>query len=118
MIGVIEIVEFCRERSPADHICFNDAKYDRVKAYLNSSEGKQFSSVLEWASATIDGFESPLGMELLATIDRMMQRDGIEPTVVGVMDSLKNRAGERTADQWKLKIFGSLSPWVETRKLT
>ncbi len=93
------------DADPLDLIWFNDAKYDRVQAYLNSGEGKQFSSVLEWASATIDGFESPLGMELLATVDWMMQHDDIEPTVDGVMEGLKSWAGGEAAGQRKLKIF-------------
>ena len=93
------------DADPLDLIWFNDAKYDRVQAYLNSGEGKQFSSVLEWASATIDGFESPLGMELLATVDWMMQHDDIEATVEGVMEGIKDWAGGETAGQRKLKIF-------------
>jgi O-acetyl-ADP-ribose deacetylase (regulator of RNase III) len=93
------------DADPLDLIWFNDAKYDRVQAYLNSGEGKQFSRVLEWASATIDGFESPLGMELLATVDWMMQHDLIEPTVEGVMEGLKCWAGGEAAGQRKLKIF-------------
>ena len=93
------------DAGPLDLIWFNDAKYDRVQAYLNSGEGKQFSRVLEWASATIDGFESPLGMELLATVDWMMQHDDIDATVEGVMEGLTGWAGGEAAGQRKLKIF-------------
>ena len=93
------------DAGPLDLIWFNDAKYDQVQAYLNSGEGKQFSSVLEWASAAIDGFESPLGMEVLATIDWMMQHDESELTVEGVMEGFKGWAGGEAAGQRKLKIF-------------
>ncbi len=93
------------DANPMDLIWFNDAKYDRVQAYLNSGEGKEFSRVLEWASATIDGFESPLGMELLATVDWMLQHDHIEPTVEGVMAGLKGWAGGKEAGRRKLNIF-------------
>ena len=93
------------DADPFDLIWFNEAKYDRVQAYLNSGEAKQFSRVLEWASSTIDGFESPLGMELLATVDWMLQREDIDPTVEGVMDGLKGWAGGKEAGQRKLKIF-------------
>lgn len=93
------------DASPMDLIWFNNAKHDRVQAYLNSGEGKEFTRVLEWASTTIDGFESPLGMELLATVDWMMQHDDIEPTVEGVMEGLKYWAGGEAAGQRKLKIF-------------
>jgi len=93
------------DADPLDLIWFDEAKHDRIQAYLNSGEGKEFSRVLEWASITIDGFESPLGMELLATVDWMMQHDDIEATVEGVMEGLKGWAGGETAGQRKLKIF-------------
>lgn len=44
-------------------------------------------------------------MELLATVDWMMQHDDIEPTVEGVMEGLKDWAGGEVAGQRKLKIF-------------
>lgn len=105
------------DADPLDLIWFNEAKYDRVQAYLNSGEGKEFSRVLEWAATTIDGFESPLGMELLATIDWMMQHDGIEPTVEGVMEGLKEWAGGEAASQRKLKIFGPRLVAIALEKL-
>lgn len=93
------------DADPLDLIWFNEAKYDFLKVYLNSSEGRQFAGVIEWASAIIDGFESPLGMELLATIDWMVQNDHIDPSVEGVMGGLKSWAGGAEAGQRKLKIF-------------
>lgn len=93
------------DADPNDLIWFNEAKYDRVQTYLNSGEGKKYTGVLEWASSIIDGFESPLGMELLATVDWMMQNDMIEPSVEGVMKGLKNWAGGAQAGRRKLKIF-------------
>ena len=93
------------DAEPLDLIWFNEAKHDRLRVYLNSSEGTGFSRVLEWASTTIDGFESPLGMELLSTIDWMIQRGQIEPTTSAVMDGLKGWPGGEKAGQRKLKIF-------------
>ena len=88
-----------------DLIWFNDAKKDHVSTFLNSGEGKKYAGVLEWASFTIDGFESPLGMELLATVDWLMQHDGIEPSIEGVMEGLGKWAGGAAAGNRKLKIF-------------
>ena len=93
------------DASPFDLIWFNDAKKDRVSAYLNSGEGKTYADALEWASFTIDGFESPLGMELLATVDWLLQKDEVEPTVAGVVDGLSKWANGAAAGQRKLKIF-------------
>lgn len=93
------------DADPLDLIWFNDAKTDLVAAYLNSGEGKTYAGVLEWASSTIDGFESPLGMELLATVDWLIEEDRVTPTVAGVMEGLRHWAGGETAGQRKLKIF-------------
>ena len=93
------------DADPIDLIWFNEAKYDRVQAYLNSGEGKRYADVLEWASTIIDGFESPLGMELLATVDWMILNDGIDPNVEGVMAGLRSWAGGASAGRRKLRIF-------------
>ena len=93
------------DADPLDLIWFNDAKTDLVAAYLNSGDGKTYAGVLEWASSTIDGFESPLGMELLATVDWLIEEDRVAPTVAGVMEGLRHWAGGETAGQRKLKIF-------------
>lgn len=93
------------DADPLDLIWFNDAKKDRVSAYLNSGEGKTYSGVLEWATFTIDGFESPLGMELLATVDWLVEEEGIDRTVSGLMEGLRNWPGGVAAGQRKLKIF-------------
>ena len=93
------------DAGPSDLIWFNEAMHDRVQAYLNSGEGKVYSLALEWASSTVDGFESPLGMELLATVDWMIQRGGTEPTVNGIIEGLKDWPGGREAGQRKSKIF-------------
>ena len=93
------------DADPLDLIWFNDAKTDLVAAYLNSGEGKTYAGVLEWASSTIDGFESPLGMELLATVDWLVEQDRVTPTVAAVMQGLRHWAGGETAGQRKLKIF-------------
>ena len=93
------------EAEPLDLIWFNEAMRDRVSTYLNSGTGKAYLPTLEWAATTVDGFESPLGMELLATVDWLMQNDGTEATVNGVIKGLKNWPGGRKAGQRKLRIL-------------
>lgn len=99
----------CKKRladaRPFDLIWFNDAKKDLVNAYLSSGEANIYAGVLEWASRTIDGFESPLGMELLATVDWLLEKEGVEPTVPEVKKGLSNWAGSIDAGQRKLRIF-------------
>ena len=93
------------DASPMDLIWFNSSKRDIIQAYLNSGEGKTFLAALEWSSAVIDGFESPLGMELLATVDWLVAKEGIEPTPDNVLTGLQKWPAGATAGQRKAKIF-------------
>lgn len=93
------------DAGPSDLIWFNESMHDRVQAYLCSGEGKVYTRALDWASNIVDGFESPLGMELLATVDWMILRNGTEPTVSGVIEGLKDWPGGNEAGQRKTRIF-------------
>lgn len=88
------------DADPFDVIWFDDDRKDRVRAYLQS-EGKAYLRALEETAALIDGFESPFGMELLATVDWLITRQGVAPTVeavrAGLLDWPAAGAGERKA---------------------
>ena len=73
--------------SPLDVIWFEDARKDLVQAYLKT-EARQYSEALEYVGELIDGFESPFGMELLATVDWLLTRENAEPTVTGIRQAL------------------------------
>ena len=100
-----------------DLIWFNEAKRDRIQKYFSCGEGKKFSHILEWAATTVDGFESPLGMELLATVDWMTQNNNIEPTINGVMRGLKHWPGGIKAGQRKLRNFDERLVSIALEKL-
>ena len=93
------------DAGPFDVIWFDDAKKDTVAAYLNSSEAKPYRPALEATAALIDGFESPLGMELLATIDWLIHNDGVEPSREAVKAALKTWAGDKKASERKQRLF-------------
>ena len=85
-----------------DVIWFDDDKKDVVAAYLKS-EGKAYAPALQLTTKLIEGFQSPLGMELLATVDWLIEQQKLERTVVGIRDGLAcwpYGAGDR-----KLKLF-------------
>ena len=93
------------DATPKDNISFNSRKKDIVRAYLGSGAGKAYMPVLEWVSSVIDGFESPHGMELLATVDWLLERRGAEPTVAAVRRGLHEWPGDSDARARKLRIF-------------
>lgn len=104
------------DASPLDVIWFRDEKRDKVQAYLNS-EAKEYLPALALASDMIDGFESPYGMELLATVDWLLNREGIAPDVASIRNALKQwPAGIRWAER-KDGLFDDQSLRIALDKL-
>ena len=93
------------DAGPLDLIWFDDARKDGVADYLQSGEGRKYAGVMEWASAIIDGFESPLGMELLATVDWLAEEEHMELTVTGIQSGLRTWPGGEEAAERKLRIL-------------
>jgi O-acetyl-ADP-ribose deacetylase (regulator of RNase III) len=92
------------DAKPLDVIWFDDSKRDRVHDYLQT-EGKDYLPTLEMTSQIIDGFESPYGLELLATVDWLITKDQCEPTVSAIQVGLQQwSAGKKWADR-KLRLF-------------
>lgn len=94
--------------SPLDVIWFNDEEKGRVNVYLKS-EAKDYLPVLEETTSLIDGFESPYGMELLATVDWLLVKENCKPTLDSIKAGLaKWPAGQKWAER-KLSIFDDKS---------
>ena len=60
---------------------------------------------LEQTAAIIDGFESPLGMEVLATVDWLLTEGDCTPTVEGLRAGLASWPGGQAAAKRKQAIF-------------
>lgn len=93
------------DAGPFEPIHFDDSKRDLVAVYFTSSEAKPFQPALEATSRLIDGFESPLGMELLATVDWMIDREDVTPEVKAIKAGLPSWTGGEAAGQRKLQLF-------------
>ena len=93
------------DASPFDAIWFDDAKRDKVDFYLKSAAAREFQPALEATDALIDGFQSPIGMEALATVDWVVSREGAEPTVQGVREALRRWPAGADAAERKLRLF-------------
>lgn len=89
----------------SESIWFNDKEKDKVQTYLKSKEANLYLDALEKSSKVIDGFESPFGMELLATVDWLLYKEQCEPTVDGIRKGIKNWPAGSDAANRKLKIF-------------
>ncbi|WP_270665432.1 MULTISPECIES: type II toxin-antitoxin system antitoxin DNA ADP-ribosyl glycohydrolase DarG, partial [unclassified Aeromonas] len=75
------------DSKPFDVIWFNEAKKQELAVYLQT-EAKAFLPILEQTTALIDGFESPYGMELLATVDWLIAEEGCAPTLSALREGL------------------------------
>jgi hypothetical protein len=93
------------DAGPFDVIHFDETKKDRVAAYLASPDAKLYRPVLDATSDLIDGLESPLGLELLATVDWLVHHDQIAPETSAVRAALHKWPGGKTAGKRKVKLF-------------
>jgi hypothetical protein len=90
---------------PMDTIAFNDERVGAVAAFLRSGEGKTYAAALDETDALIDGFQSPLGMELLATVDWLARREGCAMDVPALRQGLQRWPAGEQAGQRKLRLF-------------
>ena len=65
-----------------------DAVYIALTLYLEQDSSRDLNKVLDLTANRIDGFESPLGMELLATVDWLIQKENRSPTVEDIRQGL------------------------------
>jgi O-acetyl-ADP-ribose deacetylase (regulator of RNase III) len=93
------------DAGPFDVIWFDDAKRDKVAAYLGTSEANPYLPALEATAELIDGFQSPLGMELLATVDWLLHHDKIKPEHIAIKEALTTWAGGAKAAERKVRLF-------------
>jgi O-acetyl-ADP-ribose deacetylase (regulator of RNase III) len=93
------------DAGPFDVIRFDYAKKDFVSAYLTTPDAKKYRPALEATATLIDGLESPFGMELLATVDWLVHREGADPSPQGVRKGLERWPGDKKAKERKLGLF-------------
>jgi hypothetical protein len=93
------------DAEPFDTIWFDEKQRAKLDLYLKGPEAKQYLPAIETTDQLIDGFQSPLGMEALATVDWLIAREGADATLEGVRQGIRNwPAGESHAKR-KERIF-------------
>ena len=93
------------DAGPLDIVWFDDKKKDFLNTYLMGSEVEPYREALKKTSEIVDGFESPLGMELLATVDWLIYKEKYSASLEGVKEGIKNWPHDNSAAQRKEKIF-------------
>lgn len=93
------------DAGPLDAIWFEPRQRDRLQVYLDSGEASPYHAALQTVSTVIDGFQSPFGLELLATVDWLLSREGCAPDVASVREALSRwPAGSAHAER-KARLF-------------
>lgn len=97
------------DAGPQDAIWFDLAQSDRLDAYLRSGEARPYAPALEAVTRLIDGFQSPYGMELLATVDWLLSERGAALDVSEVRAALAQWPAGKPHAERKLKLFDERS---------
>lgn len=92
------------DAAPEEIVWFDETRREHLHAYLRSTEASPYAEVLEEVDDLIDGFQSPLGMEALATLDWLVSQRHIEPTVEAIKAGLRHWPDD-IAGQRKLRLF-------------
>lgn len=107
------------DAGPLDVIWFDDSRKDYLGTYLKGAEAQPHRAALEFVIQLIDGFESPFGMELLATIDWLLARGISEPFVASVKSGLEQwPATEKDAADRKARLFDERNIGIALERLT
>lgn len=92
------------DATPYDQVWFDSSKRDVVEQFLRT-DAEKYAGALDATEALIDGFESPLGLELLSTVHWLVTRMHVEASVGALRDNLAQWPGGKEAGERKLAIF-------------
>jgi hypothetical protein len=104
------------DASPFDTIHFDPGWQQQLANYL-ATDGAAYVEAIEKSDEVIDGFQSPLGMEALGTVDWLVSREGVEPTIPSIHEGLKQwpgGAGERKERLFSNKLLQASLDRLET----
>lgn len=97
------------DASPYDLIWFEPSRRPGLAKYLESRDFSAYLPALEKTVELIDGFESPFGMELLATVDWLLSREHVAPRLDALRAGLSRWPGGEGAARRKMTIFDERS---------
>ncbi|MFZ1389116.1 MAG: macro domain-containing protein [Thiolinea sp.] len=105
------------DASPLDVIWFDDSRKSHLQTYLKSEAVKPYLQALEYTAKVIDGFESPFGLELLATLDWLLVKENIPADTESVQKGLRAWPARRGSSERKVKIFDERAIGIALKRL-
>jgi len=106
------------DAGPLDVIWFDDDRREYLQTYLKGAEAKPYTEALESTASLIDGFESPYGMELLATVDWLLDREHCEPSIAAIREGLRRWPAGAEAGARKDRLFDDRAIGIALQRLT
>ncbi len=104
------------DAKPFDVIWFDNDHQKQLQTYLESDEMRPYSEALEFTSKLIDGFESPFEMELLATIDWLIEMEQCPPNADSLLKGLQDWKHPEAAKR-KVRLFDRHAIAVALKRL-
>jgi len=104
------------DADPQDVIWFDDERKSFVQTWLHS-EAKDYVPVLEATAKLIDGFESPYGMELLATVDWLLTKGNVAAQIPALREGLRQWPGGADAAARKDRLFDDRALGIALQRL-
>ena len=92
------------DAGPSDTIWFDQEKRALLDLYLRN-EDEQLLVILARTESCIEGFQSPLGMELLATVDWLIEREKCGRSVSHILEGLNHWPAGKAAATRKKRLF-------------
>ncbi len=92
---------------PFDPIRFRHDRQDQIGAYLTTPEASPYRHALDTATEIIDGFQSPHGLELLATVGWLSRETEAALDVDPMMAAIAAWPGPPGAAERKVRVFTS-----------
>ncbi len=93
------------DAGPSDTIWFDEERRPYLDVFLKQAEAGSLRKILDITAQLIDGFESPLGMELLATVDWLIEREHCGRSVSDIRFGLSRWPAGPSAAERKQRLF-------------
>ena len=106
------------DAGPFDLIWFNDSRRAKLEEYLCTEKARAYLPALEATGRLINGFESPLGMELLATVDWLLVENRCDADVTAIKEGIARWPGGQDAARRKQKLFDDRLLRLALQRLT
>ena len=92
------------DASPFDSIRFMDSETTKLELYLKT-EAKEYQDAFGHLLTFIDGFQSPLGMEALATVDWLITKQRCDANLAAIKEGIARWPVDAKAAERKSRIF-------------